>query len=126
MRERYHPGPPEIPLPVGGAVRPDPWGADVQIPSFADRLIEWVREPMDKLWTGRKCHEMLETNWNIAAARAADPMAAAQGRGETISIPLGPGDANNLRAAANTSGASLNEWARLTLLDAARRAGQST
>lgn len=72
VRERYHPGPPEILLPVG-AVRPDPRGADVQIPSFADSLIEWVREPMDELWSGRTLREMLENNWNIAAARAAEP-----------------------------------------------------
>lgn len=127
MGERYHPGPPGIPLPVGGAVRPDPRGADVEIPSFADRLIEWVRKPMDELWSGRTRREMLETNLNIAAARAADPATAAQERGETIiSIPLGPGDANTLRAAANTSGVSLNEWARRVLLDAALRGGQST
>ena len=126
VRERYHPGPPEIPLPVGGAVGSDPWGADVQIPSFADRLIEWVCKPMGELWSGRTLREMLETNCNIAAARAAEPATAAQERGKTISIPLGPGDANTLRAAANTSGAPLNEWARRVLLDAARRAGQST
>ena len=97
------------------------------IPSFADRLIEWVRKPMDELWSGRTRREMLETNLNIAAARAADPATAAQERGETIiSIPLGPGDANTLRAAANTSGVSLNEWARRVLLDAALRGGQST
>ena len=86
MRERYHPGPPRIPLPVGGAVRPDPRGADVEIPSFADRLIEWVREPMDELSSGRTRREMLETNWNIAAARA-DPATAAKERGETIRTP---------------------------------------
>ena len=125
VRERYHPGPPGIPLPVGGAVRPDPWGADVQIPSFADRLIEWVREPMDELWSGRTHHEMLEINLNIAAARAADLVTAAQERGKTISIPLRPDDANILKAAATTSGASLNEWARRVLLDAARRGDQS-
>ena len=89
-------------------------------------MIEWVREPMDELWSGRTLREMLETNWNIAAARAADPATAAQKRGDTISIPLGPDDAYTLRAPANTSGASLNEWARRVLLDAARRGGQST
>ena len=73
VHERYKPGGPEIPLPVGGAVRPDPRGVDVEIPSFADRLIEWVSEPMDRLWSGRTLREMLEPNWNIAAARAAEP-----------------------------------------------------
>ena len=126
VRERYHPGPPRIPLPVGGTVRLDPRGAHVEIPSFADRLIEWVREPIDELSSERTPREMLETNANIAAARAADTVAAGQERGKTISIPLGPADANALKAAAKTSGASLNEWARRVLLDAARRGGQST
>ncbi len=104
MEERYHPGPPGIPLPVGGTVRPDPRGADVEIPSFADRLIEWVREPMDELWNGRTLREMLKTNSNIAAARAGDP---AQERGKTIRIPLGPGDANTLTACGESRGSGL-------------------
>lgn len=70
VRERYHPEPPRISLPVGGEVRPDPRGAYVQIPSFADRLIEWVREPMDELWSKRTLKEELKTNRNITAARA--------------------------------------------------------
>ncbi len=118
VRERYHPDPPGIPLPVGVAV--------MQIPSFADRLIEWVREPMDELWSGRTLREMIEVNWNIAAARAADRRPRYRNGRETISIPLGPDDANTLRAAAKTSGAALNEWARRVLLDAARRTGQFT
>ncbi len=73
VHERYKPGGPEIPLPVGGAVRPDPQGVDVEIPSFADRLIEWVTEPMDRLRSGRTLREMLKADWNIAAARAAEP-----------------------------------------------------
>ncbi|MYB52473.1 MAG: hypothetical protein F4X77_09795 [Acidobacteriia bacterium] len=125
VRERYHPDPPRISLPVGGAVRPDPRGAYVQIPSFADRLIEWVREPMDELWSKRTLKEELKTNRNIAAARAGEPATAVQESGKNISIPLGPGDASTLRAAANASGASFNDWVRRVLLDAARRAGQS-
>ena len=97
----------------------------MQIPSFADRLIEWVREPMDELWSGRTLREMLKTSWNVAAARAADPATAPQAGNETI-IQLEPGDAKTLEAAADTSGASLNEWARRVLLNAASRVSQST
>ena len=126
VHERYDPAPPGIPLPIGGAIRPNPQGAEVQIPSFADRLIKWVREPMDELWSGRTVGEMLKTNCDIATARTADPATTAQEGGKTIRIPLGAADANALRAAATTSGAALNEWARRVLLDAARHAGQST
>ena len=123
VEERYHPGPPRIPLPVGGAVRPDPRGVDVQIPSFADRLIEWVRKPMEEIWKGRTRREMLDTNYTIAEARAAE---ATEERSGTIRIPLMPGDAETLKAAAKASGAPLKKWARRALLDAARRGGQST
>ena len=126
VRERYHPGLPGIPLPVGGIFRPDQRGAQVEIPSFADRLIEWIREPMDELSSERTLRETLKTNSNIGVARAADPVAVGRERGKTISILLGSGDAITLKAAAKTSGASLNDWARQVLLDAARRGGQST
>ena len=92
--ERYHPGPPEIPLPIGGTVHRDARGGQVEIPSFAEKLINWVGEPMKDRWNARTVQETLETNLKIADARSER---AGEQKGTTIRIPLRPSDAKTLR-----------------------------
>ena len=113
--ERYKSGGPEIRLPVGRAVRPDPQAGTAEIPSFADRLIEWVTEPMDRLQSGRTLREMLKANRNIAAARTAEPAPGlwflTNSAGETRQSrpePLVRGGANRRKNTAFVAGTTRN------------------
>ena len=49
VHERYKSGAPPIILPVGGT----------ETPNFAEKLVDWVREPMDQLWSRRTIREQL-------------------------------------------------------------------
>ena len=59
VHERYESKAPAIPLPVGGP----------GVPSFAERLLDWVREPIDQIQSKRTLRETIEVGYKIEETR---------------------------------------------------------
>ncbi|MCY4636575.1 MAG: hypothetical protein OXG04_19085 [Acidobacteria bacterium] len=76
VHERYKSGAPAIILPLGAT----------GTPSFAERLLKWVREPMDQLWSKRTIGEQLKVAWKIQATRDRDGAAAPGPRSRAVRV----------------------------------------